>query len=167
MASNEFYIAELNISRLKAPLDSPQMKEFVDFLEPVNKFAEQSSGFVWRLAASDGTPSSYLPPAYEDEMIVTNLSVWKDIDSLKSFAYNSVHTYFLKNRKKWFDQMSSRQVVLWWLDPHHIPTLDEAKQKLQYLDEHGSTALAFTFQALFDANGNPWQKAEEKTDTDI
>ena len=112
METNNFYIAEFNISRLKAPLDSPVMKEFVDFLDPVNRFAEQSPGYIWRLAAPDGMASSYLPPAYEDEMIVTNLTVWKDIDSLKNFVFQTVHTYFLRSRKKWFDHIADYQTVL-------------------------------------------------------
>ena len=54
MADDTFHLAQFNISRLKAPLDDPSLKEFVDFLDPVNAFAEQSPGFVWRLTAADG-----------------------------------------------------------------------------------------------------------------
>jgi hypothetical protein len=155
MEASRFQLAEFNISRLKAPLDSPVMKEFVDFLEPVNRFAEESPGYVWRLAAPDGKASSYLPPAYEDERIVTNLTVWEDIESLKNFVYQTVHTYFLRSRKKWFDQVSDRQVVLWWIPRGHIPTLEEAKEKLRCLQETGACPDAFTFQELFDSEGNP------------
>ena len=161
MGINNFHIAEFNISRLKAPLDSPILKEFVDFLEPVNKFAEQSPGYIWRLAASDGQASSYLPPTYEDEMIVTNLTVWKDIDSLKNFVYQTVHTYFLRSRKKWFDQVAEYQVVLWWDKEGYIPTVEEAKEKLTYLQEHGPTSQAFTFQVLFDSDGKPLKNSNE------
>jgi hypothetical protein len=161
METNGFQIAEFNISRLKAPLDSPILKEFVDFLEPVNKFAEESPGYIWRLAAPDGQAASYLPPAYEDEMIVTNLTVWKDIDSLKNFVYQTVHTYFLRSRKKWFDQVAEYQVVLWWVKEGHIPTVEEAKQKLTHLQEHGPTVDAFTFQALFESNGKPLKNSTD------
>ncbi|HEX5838148.1 MAG TPA: DUF3291 domain-containing protein [Anaerolineales bacterium] len=155
MQARRFHLAEFNISRLKAPLDSPVMKEFVDFLEPVNRFAEESTGYVWRLVAPDGQASSYLPPAFEDEMIVTNLTVWEDIESLKNFVYQTVHTYFLRSRKKWFEQVSDRQVVLWWIPKGHLPTLEEAKEKLRCLQEIGPGPDAFTFQDLFDSEGNP------------
>ena len=154
MGAEQFYIAEFNISRLKAPLDSPMMKEFVDFLDPVNRFAEDSPGYVWRLAAPNGQASSYLPPAYDDEMIVTNLTIWKDIQSLRNFAYKTVHTYFLRSRKKWFEQAADPQVVLWWIPKGHLPTVEEAKQKLRCLQENGPTAEAFTFQVPFDIYGN-------------
>ena len=39
MADDTFHLAQFNISRLKAPLDDPSLKEFVDFLDPVNDFA--------------------------------------------------------------------------------------------------------------------------------
>src|SRR5688572_5200391 len=66
MADGMFHLAQFNISRLKAPLDDPSLKEFVDFLDPINAFAEQSPGFVWRLTAADGAAASYLPPSYGD-----------------------------------------------------------------------------------------------------
>ena len=160
MSTNNFHIAEFNISRLKAPLDSPSMKEFVDFLAPVNKFAEESHGFVWRLTAPDGQASSYLPPTYEDPMIVTNLTVWEDIDSLKNFVYQTVHTYFLRGRKKWFDQVSEYSTVLWWVAAGQIPTIEEAKAKLVHLGLHGPTSTAFTFQTQFDSSGNPLKREE-------
>jgi len=155
MKTDDFHIAEFNIARLKSPLDSPTMKEFVDFLDPVNRFAEQSPGFVWRLAAPEGMASSYLPPTYEDDMIVANLTVWKDLESLKNFVYQTVHAYFLRSRKKWFDQVADDQVVLWWVNPGQIPTVEEGKEKLRCLQENGPTPGAFTFHVLFDDQGNP------------
>ena len=153
MNSDIYHLAEFNISRLKAPLDAPEMKEFVDFLDPVNRFGEESPGFVWRLSTADGQSSTYLPPAYDDKMIVTNLTVWKDIESMKNFVYHTVHAYFLRNRKQWFDQIAEQRFVLWWVKEDHRPTLEEAKQKLLYLQEHGPTSHAFTLQISFDSNG--------------
>src|SRR5687767_12832148 len=80
LPNHPFHLAEFNISRLKAPLDNPSMKEFVDFLDPVNTFAGGSPGFVWRLAAGDGAASTYLPPSYDDPMVITNLTVWTDLE---------------------------------------------------------------------------------------
>ena len=66
MADPAYYLAQFNIARLRAPLDAAKMAEFVAFLNPVNAFAEQSPGFVWRLTAPDGGASSYLHGAYDD-----------------------------------------------------------------------------------------------------
>jgi hypothetical protein len=39
-------LAQLNIARLRFPLDSPQLKDFVDALPEINGLAEASPGFV-------------------------------------------------------------------------------------------------------------------------
>lgn len=159
MIDPAFHLAQFNISRLSAPLDDPSMKEFVDFLDPVNAFADQSIGFVWRLTAAEGQAASYLPPPYPDPMMITNLTLWTDLESLRVFAYETVHRYFLQSRRKWFDRVEGKQVVLWWVPAGHLPTLDEAKLALCRLEDHGPTAEAFTFHDVFDPSGQPMPRA--------
>jgi hypothetical protein len=48
-AFDRFPLAQLNVVRLAAPLDSAQLADFVAGLEPVNAAAEAAPGFVWRL----------------------------------------------------------------------------------------------------------------------
>jgi hypothetical protein len=58
------HVAEINIGRLIAPLDDPRIAGFVAQLDPVNRIADASPGFVWRLQSEEGnTP----PPAAELE----------------------------------------------------------------------------------------------------
>lgn len=47
-------LAQVNIARLRFPLDSPQLKDFVDGLDPVNAVADTAEGFVWRLRSDSG-----------------------------------------------------------------------------------------------------------------
>lgn len=44
-----FHLAQLNIARMLAPIDSPVMADFVANLDRINQLAEKSDGFVWRL----------------------------------------------------------------------------------------------------------------------
>jgi hypothetical protein len=155
MTDPEFRLAQFNVSRLLAPLDAPEMREFVAFLAPVNAFAEQSHGFLWRLKDADGGASSYMPSPYPDSMMITNLTVWTDLESLRLFTYDTAHRYFLQNRKKWFDRMTTRQLVLWWLPPAELPTLTDAMTRLDELERCGSSPTAFSFQSAFDPHGNP------------
>jgi Domain of unknown function (DUF3291) len=37
----------------------------------------------------------------------------------------------------------------------HIPSIDEAKARLEHLERHGPTAVAFTFRQRFPAPGDP------------
>lgn len=149
----KFYLAQANIARFKAALDSLVMKEFVDFLEPVNKFAEESDGFIWRLKDEEGRSASYIESPFKDEMMAVNISVWRDIDSFKGFVYGSVHSYFLKNKKKWFDMKGPSQFVLWWIPESELPTLQIAKDKLEELEMYGASASAFSMKQLYDPKG--------------
>jgi Domain of unknown function (DUF3291) len=157
--NHSFHLAEFNISRLKAPLDDPSMREFVDFLAPVNAFADGSPGFVWRLDAGDGVGSTYLPPSYDDPMVITNLSVWTDLESLRVFAYETVHRYFLQSRRKWFDRVAGKHVVLWWVPAGQIPTLDEGGGGVGGLGGGGGGGGGFTFHDAFDSTGKPVPRA--------
>jgi hypothetical protein len=150
-----YYLAQINIARFKAPLEDVSMKEFVDFLEPVNKLAEESNGFVWRLKDDSGQAASYIPSPFEDdEMLAINMSVWKDMESFKNFVYGTVHSYFLKSKTKWFEPVDRPHFVMWWVREGEIPTIEQGKGKLNYCEKHGATEHAFTFRRLFDMNGN-------------
>ena len=46
MASYE--LAQLNIAKMIAPLESPALADFVSNLDAINDLAENSAGFVWR-----------------------------------------------------------------------------------------------------------------------
>lgn len=61
-----FHLAQFNIIKLKDELDSPIISEFKDFLAPVNKLAETSPGFVWRLKDDGGEDATNIETPYED-----------------------------------------------------------------------------------------------------
>ena len=50
----DWHLAQVNIALMKAPLESPEMADFVAQLEPVNALADSSPGFIWRLQTEDG-----------------------------------------------------------------------------------------------------------------
>lgn len=136
-------IAQINIARMVAPLESTKLKEFRDFLGPVNSLAESSPGFLWRYA--DENAFQFEMP-WADDMILVNLSLWKDVAALQNFTYQTVHSYFIKSKKKWFHQLDHPHYVLWWVEEGHIPTLVEGKEKLDLLLAQGPTEAAFLFQ---------------------
>ncbi|NNL82357.1 MAG: DUF3291 domain-containing protein, partial [Winogradskyella sp.] len=83
------------------------------------------------------------------DQVITNLSVWKDIETLESFTYKTFHTEFIKRRKEWFQKYGKAHYVLWWVKKNQFPTLSEAIEKLEHLQNHGPTAEAFTFRTKF------------------
>ena len=143
-------LAQLNIGRLAAPLADPQIKEFVDNLDPINALAEQSAGFIWRLKG-DGNDATSIR-AFDDDLMIVNMSVWRDFESLKAYVYQSDHTQFVRERKKWFSALGEMHMALWWVPAGHVPTVAEALDRLAHLRQHGETAHAFTFRKPFTEN---------------
>jgi len=143
----ELHLAQVNIARMNAPLDSPEMAAFAARLDEVNALADASPGFVWRLQAGTGN-ATYLRP-YEDERILFNLSVWQSVEDLRAYVYRSVHTEVMRRRHEWFGKVDASYLALWWIPAGHVPSVDEAKERLAHLDRYGATATAFTFKVLF------------------
>ncbi|HWW60983.1 MAG TPA: DUF3291 domain-containing protein, partial [Thermoanaerobaculia bacterium] len=114
-----FNIAQVNIARMKAPLDSPVMAGFVARLAEINALADRSPGFVWRLQTDEGD-ATYLRP-YEDDRILFNLSVWDSVDALKTYVYKTAHAELMRDRRSWFEHFGGSYVALWWVPAGHIP----------------------------------------------
>ena len=115
----------------------------------INALAEQTSGFVWRLQTDDGDATAIRP--FDDENMLVNMSVWRDIDSLRKFVYRSEHVGIMRRRSEWFERMNEAFLVLWWVPKGHRPTVAEAIAKLQILRRDGATAEAFTFRQSYPA----------------
>ena len=92
-----YRLAQVNVGRFRAPIDSPLMEGFRARLVPVNALADQSPGFVWRLQTDAGDATAIRP--YEgDDLMAINLSVWETLESLRQFVYKSHHVESLRNK---------------------------------------------------------------------
>jgi heme-degrading monooxygenase HmoA len=141
------HLAQLNMATLRAPLDTPELADFVAQLEPVNALADGSRGFIWRLQTEDGDATAIR--AFDDDRIIVNLSVWESLEALRSFVYASRHLDVMRRRRQWFHRMADPYLALWWLPAGTIPTLAQARDRLELLDRNGPTANAFTFRDPF------------------
>lgn len=141
------------MARLRAPLDSPLLAGFVAALEPINALADTSPGFVWRLQTEDGDATAIR--AFDDDMVIVNLSAWESLDDLREFAYRSAHAGIMQRRREWFGRMPEAYMALWWVAAGAVPTVDEASGRLAVLRAQGPTARAFTFRRSFPAPGAP------------
>ena len=144
---NTLHIAQVNIGRIKGALEDPVMAGFVARLDEINTLADGSPGFVWRLQTSEGN-AAYLRP-YDDDRILFNMSVWESIEQLKHYVYKTMHAEVLRQRKEWFEKFSGSYTTLWWIPAGHIPSIDEAKERLAHLDAQGPTQFSFTFKNSF------------------
>ena len=161
MKPKRFHLAQANIARMRAPLDSPIMEGFRSQLDRINAIADSSPGFVWRLQTDEGNATAIR--AYEDERVLFNMSVWESLEALRDYVYRSDHAGTLRNRREWFEPLEGPILVLWWVPAGHIPSIEEAKARLATLKARGSTAEAFTFRAPFPS---PGQRRLSPTDID-
>jgi len=144
-----WHVAEINIARGRAVLTDPLMTDFVAQLEIVNRVADASGGFVWRLKADDGGASSYVRFSDDDRLIV-NMSVWTSIEALQAYVYRAHdHADVFRDRRRWFEPLDVPQLALWWVPAGHIPSLEEGRHRLALLAREGPTPRAFTFKRRF------------------
>jgi hypothetical protein len=142
-----YHVAQCNIGRVRAPLDSPQLAGFVAALEPVNRMADGAPGFVWRLQTEAGDATAIR--AFEDDMLLLNMSVWESIEALAEFTYRTPHRDVMRRRRQWFERLAEAYLVLWWVPAATLPTVVEARARLEALRRDGPTPGAFTFQSPF------------------
>lgn len=134
-------LAELNVGYAAHPLDDPRMADFMDNLDRINALAERSPGFVWRMKSDGGNATDITVPGDAD--MISNMSVWDDVESLGNYVFNTVHARFYERRHEFFQAMTSHHFVMWWIEDGHIPTLEEAMDRLRYREANGSSAHAF------------------------
>ena len=83
----------------------------------------------------------------DDDTLLINFSVWKSLEDLKEFVYSGEHLAYMRRRREWFERLEQQHLVLWWCDD--VPTIEEAKKRLDILEENGPTSEAFTFSVPF------------------
>lgn len=145
--ASQQHLAQINIALMKAPLDNPIMAEFAAALDQVNAIADQSLGFVWRLKTESGNATQIR--AYSDPKMLVNLSVWQSVDHLKTYVYKSLHGEFFVRRRQWFEKYQGEHFAMWWIPEGHLPTVEEAKARLEHLSRYGDSPTAFTFAKPF------------------
>ena len=144
----EYQLAEINIARMKGvDINDPIMKEFVDNLDGVNAIAESSDGFIWRLKDDGNNATAFNP--YNDDQVIINISVWRDIASLEHFMYKTFHSDFLKRRREWFQTFGKVYTAMWWTPAGVFPNISEATDQLDYLQRNGPSEKVFDFRKKY------------------
>ena len=146
-----YHLAQVNTATLRAPLDHPSMTDFVAQINRINAIADADPGFVWRLR-SEGSDDATSIRAFDDDRILITLTVWRSLESLFNYVYRNDHAAIMHDRRRWFERSEQPPLALWWIPAGHIPTVAEAKERLEYLRCHGATPYAFSFSKPFSPN---------------
>lgn len=143
----QYRLAQLNIAARRYADDDPRFADFINALDSVNAFADQSPGFVWRLQTDEGNATSLR--IFDSDQWLVNMSVWESLEDLKCFVTSPVHVAIMRRKQEWFEKTEAATMVLWWVPAGHIPDLDEAQAKLELLRERGPSPDAFSFSSAF------------------
>lgn len=153
------HLAQVNIARMRAPLDDPIMAGFTDNLERINALGASSPGFVWIMSEGEEHGGNTDIAFFGDEQLISNITVWADLESLLDFTLRSEHVDFLRRRREWFVPIEEEHLALWWVPVGHEPSVEEAEQRLLHLREHGPSAHAFTPRAIHPPPAHGQQRA--------
>ena len=138
-------LAQYNIALPHWPLDDPRMAEFKDNIDRINRLAERSPGYLWRLLDETGPDA----PVFPDHPTMTfTISAWRDLDSLRHFTWNTLHKRFRLRSAEWFQPWPGPYLALWWVADGHRPNGAEAQAKLDQLARDGPSAEVFGTEAL-------------------
>ena len=143
---NKFNLAQVNIAKRLAPMDDPIMQDFVNNVDGMNAIADAADGFVWRLKDEDKDEAIEV---FQDETLIINISIWKNIDALFNYTYKSGHIEVFKRKKEWFTKLKMMHMAFWYVPEGYEPTFQDAKDRLDYLNTHGNTPYAFDFKTKF------------------
>jgi uncharacterized protein DUF3291 len=175
MGPMDYVLAQVNIGRLLAPIDSPLIADFVAALDPVNAVADAAPGFLWRMETEDG--NALAVRGFEQDGvgsgggILINMSVWESVEALAAYVYGDAHLAVLRRRREWYERMRDAYAALWWIPRGHIPTVAEAEDRVKHVRAHGPTPYAFSLKQHFpppgdgdgDADAEPIRSPEDWT----
>ncbi|HEU4653357.1 MAG TPA: DUF3291 domain-containing protein [Steroidobacteraceae bacterium] len=142
-----YHLAQINIAKAVADLDSPLMAGFRSRLNEINALADNAKGFVWRLQSAAGDATSIR--VFDDPNIYINLSIWETPEDLKNFVYRSLHVELIRDREAWFTRLSEQHQAAWWVSAGHRPSAEEGRDRLLTLRAHGPSEAAFTLARPF------------------
>lgn len=163
----DHHLAQVNVSRLLAPLDSRLLADFVAALDEVNAEADRAPGFVWRLQTEDGNATAVRGfgwDAGDSHGVIVNLTVWRDVEALAEYVFSGRHLEIMRRRRTWFQRAAEATTALWWVPAGTLPTTDDAEHRVRLLRVHGATPAAFTFRHLFPPPGAPSGMRAEPSD---
>jgi hypothetical protein len=146
------HLAQVNIAWMHGAIGDAAMQGLANRIEEINRLAEESTGFIWRLkevTLEALTPFEEDFPGFHRDRLFYNMSVWKSLEELRAYTFNSDHAELLNDRRQWIERMEGASVALWWIPAGHRPTIAESAEKLRLVRKLGPTPEAFTLRKAF------------------
>jgi hypothetical protein len=72
-------------------------------------------------------------------------------ETLGRFVFQTVHRNLYARKHDFFERPDRPMFVLWWVEAGHVPTLEDAKARIDHYRAHGSSDYAFGWADLAEA----------------
>jgi hypothetical protein len=141
-------VAHLSWGIVRGYENDPAMAEFFDNIDRVHEVAARTKGFVDRIEKSEEDVRKALVPDIPNAegLGISSLTVWETTDDLEAFVHKTLHGHFLKRKSEWFRNIDKPTYVIWPIEPGHVPTIAEARERRDMLVRLGPTDEAYDFQ---------------------
>ena len=148
--SDRYQLAQANVAYMLAPHDDPRLADYMARLDEINQLADASPGFVWRYLTDSRDPKQR---EFADPRVLFNMSVWESIDALHAYTYRTAHAEVYAARRRWFVDVKAvlggHALAMWWIPAGTLPTVGDAKHRLELVTAQGPSPAAFTFKRRF------------------
>ena len=145
-----YHLAQANVAYALADAGDPRMASYIARLDEMNQLAEGSPGFVWRYLTDSRDPAQR---EFADTRVLFNMSVWESIEALHAYTYRTAHAEVYAGRRQWFAEtkavVGGHALAMWWIPAGELPSVSDAKQRLDLITAHGPSERAFTFKKRF------------------
>ncbi len=148
------HLAEFNFGTLRYGWEDPRTADFANALDQVIAIAERSEGFIWKLPEEDMHAAQIDPNGVfgGNPNTASMLSVWRDVESLEQYVWNTVHRQFYQRKDEWYDARGNGNLILWWVPQGHRPTVEEGMERFRHRETHGDSDYAFGWAHLTAAH---------------
>lgn len=108
-----------------------------------------AKGFISRQTQLSNKLTSKYQILYKD--FILDLSLWQSVDAIRANYTNSLRQDLLALSHNLGQPQQADPYVLWWVHDNHQPSIEEGLARLQHLQNHGATPIAFSLRYAFDA----------------
>jgi hypothetical protein len=167
-----YHLAHTNIAWMHGAIDDPVMSGLAGRIGEINRLAEESRGFVWRIPDTESS-LTHLElfredfPGFDPARLFYNMSVWESLEDLREYTLFSAHAEMIYERRQWLDSIAGANVALWWIPEGHRPTVLESAERLRHIRQFGPAPYAFTLRNSFPPGVSSPGDRIRKSDSDI
>ncbi|WP_417693574.1 DUF3291 domain-containing protein [Roseibium sp.] len=169
---SSFILAAYTFALFHDRYESERISGFRDAEPGAFAAIEQAPGFLGRSGyEGDEGPKSWGKQVFPrfwvdngDGFAPSTLSLWETPEALAAATYHGRHGAAFRRGREWnVLPVNWPGYVLWWVDVSHRPDWTEAVARHEHLADHGDSAHAFSFKALFDPHGQPLRLDNRRT----